>query len=156
MSNQFVDSNATGLNDGSSWTDAYTSLMRDWGAEGDFTVATDHVYVRSIHAESGAGMMMAWMNRQAFEQTLQTGKATFYSRSRDTIWVKGESSGHVQHVEEVRVDCDQDVILLRVRAAGPACHVGYPTCFYRAVDEDGKTLRFVQERAFDPNQVYGQ
>lgn len=107
-------------------------------------------------AESGAVMMMAWMNRRAFEQTLATGKATFYSRSRDLIWVKGESSGHVQHVEEMRVDCDQDVILLRVRAAGPACHVGYATCFYRAVAEDGKTLRFVQERSFDPDEVYGQ
>jgi len=109
-------------------------------------------------ADGGAVLMVAWMNGQALEQTVRTGKATFYSRSRGKAWVKGESSGHVMHVVETRVDCDQDVVLLRVKPAGAACHVGYQTCFYRAIDgdvADGK-LRFVEERVFDPEKVYGK
>lgn len=105
-------------------------------------------------AHSGEVMMFAWMNAAALQHTLETGKATFYSRSRKKMWVKGESSGHVQRVQELRVDCDQDCVLLRVEPAGPACHVGYPTCFYRAYESDGESLRFVQEKAFDPGEVY--
>ncbi len=105
-------------------------------------------------AASGQVLMMGWMNEAALKQTLATRKATFYSRSRDKMWVKGESSGHVQEVLEARVDCDQDVVLLRCKAHGPACHVGYHTCFYRAADADGG-LSFVEERVFDPGEVYG-
>ena len=105
-------------------------------------------------AASGQVLMMGWMNDAALKQTLATRKATFYSRSRDKMWVKGESSGHVQEVIEARVDCDQDVVLLRCQAHGPACHVGYHTCFYRAADADGG-LSFVEERVFDPGEVYG-
>ena len=105
--------------------------------------------------ETGAVLMMAWMNRHALESTLESGKATFYSRSRDKVWVKGESSGHTQEVIEARVDCDQDVVLLRCKSNGPACHVGFKTCFFRAIEDDVQTLRTVEEPVFDPESVYG-
>jgi phosphoribosyl-AMP cyclohydrolase len=105
-------------------------------------------------ADSGAVLMMAWMNDAALKATLSTGKATFFSRSRNKIWVKGESSGHVQQVIEARTDCDQDTVLLRVRSHGPACHAGYPSCFYRAWDVGGDALKFVEEKVFDPKAVY--
>jgi phosphoribosyl-AMP cyclohydrolase len=111
--------------------------------------------------ESGALLMVAHMNAQALEHTVSTGDAWFYSRSRQALWKKGETSGHVLHVAEMRVDCDQDVLWLRVRqnAAG-ACHTGRPSCFYRAVVRRGShgplTLTFRDgERAFDPAKVYG-
>ncbi len=104
-------------------------------------------------ADSGQVLMVAWMNEPALQQTLETRKATFYSRSRGKVWVKGESSGHVQEVVEVRIDCDQDVVLLRCRAKGPACHAGYRTCFYRTVDAQGR-LTFVEPKVFDPEKVY--
>lgn len=104
-------------------------------------------------AESGQVLMMAWMNDAALKQTLETRKATFYSRSRNKMWVKGESSGHVQHVIQALVDCDQDTLLLRVKSDGPACHVGYRSCFYRAYDGPS-SLGFVLEKSFDPSTVY--
>ncbi len=107
-------------------------------------------------ADTGAVLMMAWMNDAALRATLTTGKATFYSRSRGKMWVKGESSGHVQQVVEARTDCDQDVVLLRVRSGGPACHAGFNTCFYRAFESDGQSLKFVETKVFDPNAVYGK
>ena len=91
----------------------------------------------------------------ALEQTPATGKATFFSRSRNKMWVKGESSGHVQQVVEARIDCDQDVVLLRCKSGGPACHAGYDTCFYRAIN-DGDRLKFVEPRGFDPDEGYGR
>ena len=103
--------------------------------------------------DSGRVLMLGWMNQDALEQTLATGKATFYSRSRDKIWVKGESSGHTQEVVEVNIDCDQDAVLLRCRSHGPACHMGYQSCFYRAIT-DGENLKFVDQPVFDPDQVY--
>lgn len=104
-------------------------------------------------ADTGQVLMMAWMNADALQRTLADRRATFYSRSRDKVWVKGESSGHVMEVLEARVDCDQDVVLLRCKAHGPACHVGYKTCFYRSAQADG-SLAFVEEKAFDPDDVY--
>ena len=104
-------------------------------------------------ADTGAVLMMAWMNEDALQQTLQNLKATFYSRSRDKTWVKGESSGHVMEVLDARVDCDQDTVLLRCKAHGPACHVGYQSCFYRSADDSGR-LSFVEEKVFDPDAVY--
>jgi len=108
-------------------------------------------------ADTGQMLMMAWMNETALKQTLTERKATFYSRSRDKVWVKGESSGHTMDLIEARVDCDQDVVLLRCRANGPACHVGYTTCFYRAIaSENADKLSFVEEKSFDPDAVYQQ
>ena len=104
--------------------------------------------------DTGQILMMGWMNDAALKQTLETKKATFYSRSRGKLWVKGESSGHIQEVIEARVDCDQDTILLRCKSHGPYCHVGYTSCFYRAADEAGE-LSFVEEKVFDPDEVYG-
>jgi phosphoribosyl-AMP cyclohydrolase len=86
-------------------------------------------------AETGEVLMLAWMNREALRLTLETGQATYWSRTRSQLWRKGETSGHVQHVVEVRIDCDQDAILLRVRQVGPACHTGERSCFYRRVKE---------------------
>ncbi len=105
-------------------------------------------------AESGAVLMMAWMNDEALSHTLSSRKATFYSRSRGKSWVKGESSGHVMEVLEARVDCDQDTVLLRCKAHGPACHVGYQTCFYRAAEGDDGALALVEQKVFDPAEVY--
>lgn len=90
-------------------------------------------------AETGEVLMLAFMNAEALDATLRTGRATYWSRSRQALWVKGETSGHVQEVLEVRIDCDQDAVLLRVRQAGPACHTGARSCFYRAV-QPGHTL----------------
>jgi phosphoribosyl-AMP cyclohydrolase len=96
--------------------------------------------------------MLAWMNREAYDETLRTGQAVYYSRSRGKLWRKGEESGHVQEVVAVYLDCDADTILLRVRQTGPACHEGYPTCFFRQVTPEG--LRVVEERLIDPKDVY--
>ena len=105
--------------------------------------------------DSGVILMVGWMNEAALKQTLSTRKATFYSRSRNKMWVKGESSGHIQEVVEARVDCDQDVVLLRCKSHGPCCHVGYQSCFYRAADAEGN-LKLVEEKVFDPKAVYGK
>ncbi len=104
--------------------------------------------------ETGEILMMGWMNQAALTQTLETRKATFFSRSRNKMWVKGESSGHIQEVIEARVDCDQDTILLRCRSHGPCCHVGYNSCFYRKV-VGAEALQTVASRVFDPAKVYG-
>ncbi|HMA67589.1 MAG TPA: phosphoribosyl-AMP cyclohydrolase [Desulfosalsimonadaceae bacterium] len=105
--------------------------------------------------DSGEVLMLAFMNQAAWEKTLETGKATYYSRSRDKLWVKGESSGHVQLVKEVRVDCDNDTILLKVeQLGGAACHLGYKSCFFRKVS-DGR-LETTETRIFDPDEVYSK
>jgi len=111
--------------------------------------------------ETGALLMVAHMNTQALERTISTGEAWFYSRSREKLWKKGEISGHMMRVAEIRVDCDQDVLWLRVEQAGAgACHTGRRSCFYRAVVRNGPdaplTLAFRDdERVFDPAKVYG-
>jgi phosphoribosyl-AMP cyclohydrolase len=104
-------------------------------------------------AETGEVLMLAWMNREAFDETLRTGRACYFSRSRGKLWRKGEESGHVQEVRGVYVDCDADTILLRVRQiGGAACHEGYRSCFFRQLE--GDAWRVVGERVFDPRQVY--
>jgi|TARA_R110002020_G_scaffold83397_1_gene206925 phosphoribosyl-AMP cyclohydrolase len=91
-------------------------------------------------ATSGEVLMLAWMNAEALAATLATGRATYWSRSRGELWVKGDTSGHIQEVVEVRVDCDQDAVLLRVNQTGGACHTGRDSCFYRVIDPDGHAL----------------
>lgn len=103
--------------------------------------------------KSGEILMVAFMNKEAFEKTLETGKATYWSRERKKLWVKGEQSGNSQIVKEVLVDCDNDTVLLKVEQSGAACHEGYRSCFYKKV-ENGK-IKIVGERAFDPESVYG-
>jgi phosphoribosyl-AMP cyclohydrolase len=87
-------------------------------------------------AGNGQVLMMAWMNRQAFDLTLSTGQVHFWSRSRQALWRKGETSGNTLLVREVRIDCDEDVLLIKVEAAGPACHTGQKSCFYRILSTD--------------------
>ncbi|SEL97959.1 phosphoribosyl-AMP cyclohydrolase [Roseovarius tolerans] len=86
-------------------------------------------------AETGEVLMMAWMNAEAVSRTLETGRVTYWSRSRQAFWIKGETSGHVQDLVEMRVDCDSDCLLLLIRQTGPACHTNRRSCFYRAVRE---------------------
>jgi phosphoribosyl-AMP cyclohydrolase len=104
-------------------------------------------------ADTGEVLMLAWMNREAYEETLRTGRACYYSRSRGKLWRKGEESGHVQEVRSVFIDCDADTILLKVhQIGGAACHEGYRSCFFRRVE--GGQLQILGERVFDPKQVY--
>lgn len=98
--------------------------------------------------------MVGYMNAESWAKTQETGKVCFWSRSRQKLWVKGETSGHVQIVKEVWVDCDHDAILLKIeQVGGAACHTGYRSCFYRRI-ENGKLIE-VGERVFDPKEVYG-
>ncbi len=104
-------------------------------------------------ASSGKVLMLAYMNEEAWEKTLETGKAHYWSRSRKKLWLKGEMSGHVQTVREVLVDCDEDAILLKVaQAGGAACHTGYQSCFFRRV-RDGQ-VEIVEDIVFNPEEVY--
>ena len=100
--------------------------------------------VAAIVQDAGSGdvLMMAWMNAEALAATLQTRQATYWSRSRQTIWIKGETSGHRQEVTEILVDCDQDTILLKVKQTGGACHTNRPSCFYRIVEPGTELLKF--------------
>ncbi len=105
-------------------------------------------------AASGDVLMVAYMNEAAWERTLETAIATYWSRSRNTLWVKGETSGNVQRVQEIRVDCDLDTILLKVdQVGGAACHTGHRSCFFRKVNDDG-TATVVGKPVFDPQEVY--
>lgn len=104
-------------------------------------------------ADTGEVLMLAWMNREAYEETLRTGRAVYYSRSRRKLWRKGEESGHVQEVRGVYLDCDADTVLLKVhQIGGAACHEGYKSCFFRQLQ--GDQLQVVAERVFDPKKVY--
>lgn len=105
-----------------------------------------------VQDAKGEVLMVAYMNRQALTETIETGYGTYYSRSRQTMWRKGESSGHRQRVLELRVDCDLDCIVMKVEQTGGACHTGYYSCFYRKI-EDGK-LVFGADPVFDAENVY--
>jgi phosphoribosyl-AMP cyclohydrolase len=104
-------------------------------------------------AESDEVLMVAWMDSSALAKTLEIGQTHFYSRSRRAQWHKGETSGHVQIVESIRVDCDGDVLLIKVRQVGGACHEGYRSCFFRRVSE-AMTLEVVEATVFDAETVY--
>ena len=104
-------------------------------------------------SESGEVLMMAWMNKEALEKTVSTGKTHFFSRSRNKLWLKGESSGHVQTVKSIRTDCDQDVLLIQVEQTGAACHDGYYSCFYRE-HQLAADWKIVGKKVFEPNDVY--
>ena len=103
-------------------------------------------------AQSGQVLMLAWMNAEAYAETLRTGRAVYFSRSRGKLWRKGEESGHVQAVRGIFIDCDADTILLQVEQVGAACHEGYRSCFFRAVTPEG--VKVVSERLLEPSQVY--
>ena len=105
--------------------------------------------------KTGEVLMLAFMNQQAWEATLNTGKATYWSRTRQELWVKGQTSGHQQIVKEIRIDCDEDTVLLKIEQLGGAtCHTGHRSCFHKIV-EDG-SVKVIGEPVFDPKEVYGK
>ena len=106
-------------------------------------------------AASGDVLMLAYMNQEAFEETLRTRRACYYSRSRSKLWRKGEESGNVQNVREIFFDCDADTLLLKVeQVGGAACHEGYRSCFFRRLDPSAGDVEVIGERIFDPSAVY--
>jgi phosphoribosyl-AMP cyclohydrolase len=122
----------------------------------DFTKADGLIPTIIQDAASGDVLMLGFMNDAAFAETQSSGEVVFFSRSRNRLWKKGESSGHILKVREIRVDCDADSLLIRVEPVGPGvCHEGYRSCFFRSMASDG-TTRIANERAFDPDEVYGQ
>jgi len=105
---------------------------------------------------TGEVLMLGYLNHEALEQTERTGEVHFYSRSRNRLWKKGETSGHVLRVREVRIDCDADALLLLVEPVGPGvCHEGYRSCFFRSLETDGRSL-VIAERVFVPMNIYGK
>ena len=122
--------------------------------------------ITAVATDAGTGevLMVAHMNAEALQKTIETGQAHYWSRSRQSLWLKGGTSGHVQHVVELRVDCDQDAVWMKVNVHGQGqCHVGYPGCFYRAVPvgtgplgDEAPALQAVAEKAYDPKVVYGK
>jgi phosphoribosyl-AMP cyclohydrolase len=106
-------------------------------------------------ASTGDVLMLAYMNRDAFEETLRTGRVCYYSRSRKRLWRKGEESGHVQELKAVYYDCDADTLLVQVhQIGGAACHEGYRSCFFRRIDPATREVSIIGERVVDPAQVY--
>lgn len=105
--------------------------------------------------QTGDILMVAYMNRQSLDSTIETGYATYYSRSRQELWKKGQESGHLQKVVQILVDCDQDCLVLKVAVDAGQCHVGYQSCFYRALKKNSKKkLEFIAEQVFDPKDTY--
>jgi phosphoribosyl-AMP cyclohydrolase len=101
-------------------------------------------------------LMMAWMNRASLEKTLETGKTHFWSRSRQKLWMKGETSQHVQAVKDIAFDCDGDTLLIQVEQTGAACHEGFRSCFFRSVEGNGPTFRNTESRLQTPQEIYGK
>ncbi len=105
--------------------------------------------------QTGEILMVAFMNKEAFEETVKTKRACYYSRSRKRLWRKGEESGNIQEVKEILIDCDRDAIVLKVnQIGGAACHTGYNSCFYTKLDDNGNPYIFKKEKVFDPEKVY--
>ena len=118
----------------------------------------DKGLIAAVVQDAGNGdvLMVGYMNREAVEATLTTGRVTFWSRSRQKFWVKGETSGHFQHLREMYIDCDMDCILVKVEQVGAACHEGYRSCFFRAVSRDGEKVEVVAEQLKTPEEIYGK
>src|SRR6266567_2046462 len=104
--------------------------------------------------KTGRVLMMAWMNRASLEKTIETGTTHFWSRSRQKFWMKGESSGHTQVVKDIAFDCDGDTLLIQVEQLGAACHEGYQSCFFRSLQEGGKTVKITEAQLETPEQIY--
>jgi len=106
-------------------------------------------------SRTGQILMVAYMNHEALDATIKTGYATYFSRSRGQLWKKGQQSGHLQKVEQILVDCDQDCLILKVTVDAGQCHVGYQSCFYRALRKnDGKKLVFIADKTYNPKEIY--
>ena len=122
----------------------------------DFSKADGLIPAIIQDASSGDILMLGFMNDVALAETQRTSEVVFFSRSRNRLWKKGESSGHVLKVHDIRVDCDADSLLIRVDPIGPGvCHEGYRSCFFRSINSDGEA-KIIDQRAFDPDKVYGQ
>jgi phosphoribosyl-AMP cyclohydrolase len=122
----------------------------------DFTKSDGLIPVIIQDATSGEVLMLGFMNDVAFGETQRTGEVVFFSRSRNRLWKKGESSGHVLKVRDIRLDCDADSLLIRVDPVGPGvCHEGYRSCFFRSIASDGAT-QILEQRTFDPEKIYAQ
>ena len=106
--------------------------------------------------ESKRVLMMAWMNRASLEKTIATGKTHFWSRSRQTFWMKGETSGHTQSVKDIAFDCDGDTLLIQVEQVGAACHEGFRSCFFRSMEGNGTTVKSTESRLETPEEIYGK
>ena len=107
--------------------------------------------------DTGDVLMLAYMNQEAYEETLRTGRVVYFSRSRSRLWRKGEESGNVQHLKEIFYDCDADTLLVKVeQLGGAACHEGYRSCFFRKIDPQTGNTKVVGHRVFDPKDVYGK
>lgn len=118
----------------------------------DFSKANGLVAAVAQDHDTGEVLMLAWMNEEAWKKTLETGEAHYWSRSRKALWHKGGTSGHVQHVLAIRLDCDADAVILRIHQDGAACHEGYRTCFSRELV--GNVVLRCSEKLFDPEKVY--
>jgi len=120
----------------------------------DFAKTGGVIPVIAQDKTSGTVLMLAYMNEEAYNETLQTGRAVYFSRSRNKLWRKGEESGNVQNVSEIFIDCDADTVLLKVEQVGnAACHEGYQSCFFRQITPEG--VNIIAQKVFDPKQVYG-
>ncbi len=108
--------------------------------------------------ETSEVLMVAFMNREALMKTIETGNAHYWSTSRGKLWLKGESSGHLQKVQEILTDCDKDAVILKVQQEGAACHEGYYSCFFRELirEDEGVDLKIIKEKVFQPENVYGE
>ncbi|MDR0521259.1 MAG: phosphoribosyl-AMP cyclohydrolase [Planctomycetaceae bacterium] len=128
-------------------------MTENSGLHPDFAKCGGMVPVIAQDKTTGTVLMLAYMNEDAYLETLRTGRAVYFSRSRNKLWRKGEESGNVQNVSEVYLDCDADTILLKVeQIGGAACHEGYQSCFFRQITPDG--VKIAGERIFDPKSVY--
>ena len=117
---------------------------------------TEFVPAIAQDAATGTVLMLAYMNADAYAETLATRRVCYYSRSRERLWRKGEESGNVQHLERIYYDCDADTLLVKVtQVGGAACHEGYESCFFREIDPDTGNAEVIAERVFDPADVYG-
>jgi phosphoribosyl-AMP cyclohydrolase len=105
-------------------------------------------------AKNGAVLMMAWMNRETLQKTIETGLMHYWSRSRKKVWLKGETSGHTQKVREIRIDCDGDTLLVKIEQKGGACHEGYRSCFFRKLASDGTGIEISGEKVYSPEETY--
>ncbi len=130
-------------------------MMSDQVVWPDFETAGGLLPAIAQDATNGTVLMLAWMNAEAFQETIATGRAVYFSRSRGRLWRKGEESGHVQTVHQVLLDCDADTILLKVSQEGAACHEGYPSCFFRRLLPDGR-IELVEQQLKTPAEIYNK
>jgi len=104
--------------------------------------------------KNGEVLMLGYMNTESIEKTMETGRVCFWSRSRQKLWLKGESSGHFQELKQIYFDCDADTLLIKVNQIGGACHTGYRSCFYSEVKDNGDNIEIIGEKVFEPDKVY--